>query len=154
MQAMARTRPMTLIALQRRTARLMIDELTERMHASGYSWAPARHYPVFENIDAAGTRLTVLASRAGITHQAMAQLVYELEEHNVVERVADPSDGRAKLVRLTDEGRERVDVALRHIAAIEDMWTQLWRRSGLADDPRAALERALHDVESTDRHSA
>jgi DNA-binding MarR family transcriptional regulator len=150
---MPSNRPMTLIALQRRTARLMIDELTERMHASGYAWAPARHYPVFENIDAGGTRLTVLAARAGITHQAMAQLVYELEEHKIVERIADSSDGRAKLVRLTDEGRERVDVALRHIAAIEDTWTQLWRRSGLAGDPRAALEAALHEVESTDRYS-
>lgn len=140
---------MTLIALQRRTARLMVDELTELMHDAGYSWAPARHYPVFENIDPAGTRLTVLASRAGITHQAMAQLVCELEERGIVKRVPDPSDGRARLVRLTDEGRRRVKVALRHIAAIEEKWTQRWRRAGLRGDLRAALEAALHDAEES-----
>ncbi len=140
---------MTLIALQRRTARLMIDEMTEGMHDAGYSWAPARNYPVFENIDPTGTRLTVLAGRAGITHQAMAQLVCELEERGIVERVADPSDGRARLVRRTDEGRMRVGVALRLIAAIEEKWTQSWRRAGLRGDPRAALEAALHDLEES-----
>jgi DNA-binding MarR family transcriptional regulator len=139
---------MTLIALQRRTARLMIDELTELMHASGYPWAPARHYPVFENVDPAGTRLTVLAARAGITHQAMAQLVRELEERDVVERIADPSDGRARLVRLTDEGRTRVEVALRHTAAIEDSWTARWRDAGLKGDVRSALEAALPELEA------
>jgi len=140
---------MTLIALQRRTARLMIDEMTERMHESGYSWAPPRHYPVFENINYAGTRLTVLAGRAGITHQAMAQLVRELEERGIVERVPDPSDGRARLVRLTDEGHQRVKVALGHIAAIEEKWTQRWRGAGLRGDPRAALEAALNHAEET-----
>ena len=38
---------MTLIAVLRGTARSMVDEMTARMEASGYSWAPARHYPVF-----------------------------------------------------------------------------------------------------------
>jgi len=141
---------MTLIALQRRTARLMIDEVTERMHATGYSWAPARHFPVFENIDPRGSRLTVLAARAAMTHQAMAQLVGELEEYDIVERVPDPSDGRARLVRLTDEGRERVKAALRHIVAIEAEWTQRWQRAGLRGDARAALEAALEDMESSE----
>jgi DNA-binding MarR family transcriptional regulator len=138
---------MTLIALQRRTTRLMIDEVTERMRAAGYPWAPARHYPVFENIDPAGTRLTVLASRAGITHQAMAQLVGELEERGIVERVPDTSDGRARLVRLTGDGRQRVKVALRQIAVIEEKWMDRWRRAGLRGDPRAALEVALDHAE-------
>jgi DNA-binding MarR family transcriptional regulator len=111
---------MTMIAVLRRTSRLMVEEITERMEAAGYTWAPARHYPVFENIDPAGTRLTVLAARAGITHQAMAQLVAELEERGIVERIADPSDGRARLVRLTDEGHARVKTALKQIAVIEE----------------------------------
>ena len=134
-----------MIAVLRRTSRLMVDEMTERMQAAGYPWAPARHYPVFENIDPTGTRLTVLAARAGITHQAMAQLVSELEERDIVERVADPSDGRARLVRLTDEGRERVKTALNQIAIIEKEWNRRWRRAGLHGDLRVALETALRE---------
>jgi DNA-binding MarR family transcriptional regulator len=143
-----RQRAITLIALLRRTSRLMIEEITERMEAAGYPDSPARHHPVFENIDPDGTRLTVLAARAGITHQAMAQLVAELEERGVVERAADPSDGRARLVRLTDHGREIVRAALREIAAIEAKWRRRWRRAGLHGDPRQALEAALREEET------
>lgn len=140
-----RQRAITLIALLRRTSRRMVEEITERMEAAGYPDSPARHYPVFENLDPEGTRLTVLAGRAGITHQAMAQLVAELEERGIVERVADPSDGRARLVRLTDDGREIVRAALKQIATIEDKWRRRWRRAGLQGDPRTALEVALRE---------
>jgi DNA-binding MarR family transcriptional regulator len=143
-----RQRVITLIALLRRTSRRMVEEITERMEADGYPNAPSRHHPLFENIDPEGTRVTVLAARAGITHQAMAQLVSELEERGIVERVADPSDGRARLVRLTGEGRERVRAALEQIAAIEDKWRKRWRRAGLRGDPRAALEAALREDDS------
>jgi DNA-binding MarR family transcriptional regulator len=138
----------SLIALLRRSARVMVDEITGRMEAAGYPWAPARHYPVFENIDPDGTRLTVLAGRAGITHQAMAQLVCELEERGIVERTPDPSDGRARLVRLTDDGRQRVRVAVREIAEIEMKWIDRWRRAGLKGDPREALEAGLRETDS------
>ncbi len=140
---------MTLIAVLRRTARVMIDEMTEQMEAAGYAWAPARHYPVFEGIDPEGTRLTVLAARARMTHQAMAQLVTELEERGIVERVADPSDGRARLVRLTDEGRQRVKTALQEIAIIEARWNQRWNHAGLEGDLRTALEAALREAEAS-----
>jgi DNA-binding MarR family transcriptional regulator len=141
-------RVITLIALLRRTSRRMVEEITERMEADGFPNSPSRHHPLFENIDPEGTRVTVLAARAGITHQAMAQLANELEERGIVERVPDPSDGRARLVRLTDEGRERVRAALDQIAAIEDKWRKRWRRAGLQGDPRAALEAALREEDA------
>src|SRR5947209_7292090 len=144
--ASERRAAVTMITLLRRTSRLMVDDITERMEADGYSWAPARHYPLFENIDPDGTRLTVLAARAGITYQAMAQLVVELEERGIVERVPDPSDGRARLVRLTEEGRRRVKIALRHIRAIERQWLRRWRHAGIDGDPHAAMEAALRDA--------
>jgi DNA-binding MarR family transcriptional regulator len=140
-----RERAITLIALMRRTSRLMVEEITERMEAAGYPDAPSRHHPVFENVDPEGTRVTVLAARAGITHQAMAQLVAELEERQLVERVADPSDGRARLVRLTEDGRAVVRDAIEQIALIEEKWLRRWRQAGLDGDPRAALEAALRE---------
>lgn len=139
-------RAVTLIALLRRTSRTMIAEITERMEATGYPNSPARHYPVFENIDPDGTRLTVLAARAGMTHQAMAQLVHELEERGIVERRPDPSDGRARLIRLTEDGRVIVRAALKQIAAIEANWCERWQRGGLQGDPRTALEAALAEA--------
>ena len=52
----------------------------------------------------AGTRAQELAQRLGITKQAMSQFIRELQTRGYVEQVPDPSDTRAKLVRLTKRG--------------------------------------------------
>jgi DNA-binding MarR family transcriptional regulator len=53
----------------------------------------------------------------------MAELVAYLEGHRYVERIPDPRDRRAKLVRATDRGREVYAVAREAIAEIEAEWT-------------------------------
>jgi DNA-binding MarR family transcriptional regulator len=55
-------------------------------------------------LDATGPRATTLAQRAGITKQAISQLVGELEARGYVEQVADSTATRAKIVRLTKRG--------------------------------------------------
>lgn len=49
--------------------------------------------------------MTVLARTARITKQSMSALIDHLEKTGYVERVADPDDARASLVRLTTRGR-------------------------------------------------
>jgi DNA-binding MarR family transcriptional regulator len=143
-----RSRVVTLIALFRETARLMVDELVERLHAAGYRDHTAAHHPVFENIDREGTRLTVLAARAGMTHQSMGELVRTLEHRGYLERRSDPSDGRATLVLLTAHGREAARRAVAEIAEIEAAWLERLRRAGLDADLRAVLEAALREREA------
>ncbi len=53
----------------------------------------------------------------------MAELVAHLERHGYVERVPDPEDRRAKLVRVTDRGREAYAIAREVIAEIDREWT-------------------------------
>jgi DNA-binding MarR family transcriptional regulator len=55
-------------------------------------------------LDETGARPTALAQRAGITKQAISQLVRELEARGYVEQVPDSTDTRAKIVRLTKRG--------------------------------------------------
>jgi DNA-binding MarR family transcriptional regulator len=145
------TRQVTLISLFRRTAQLMVAELVERLTAAGYPDLPAATHPVFENIDREGTRLTELAARADMTHQSMGELIDTLEQRGYVERRPDPADGRARLVCLTDKGRQMTRVALREIAAIEANWTQAWKAAGLRTDLRTALEHSLTDTNSPPR---
>ena len=52
----------------------------------------------------AGTRAQELAQRLGVTKQAMSQLIRELQTRGYVEQVSDPTDTRAKLIRLTKRG--------------------------------------------------
>jgi len=140
-------RVVTLIALLRRTSQLMVEEITTRLEAAGFSDVPPAYHPIFENIDPEGTRLTVLAARTRLTHQSMGELVAELQRRGYVERVADPADGRARLVRLTDKGRDLVRSAIREIAAIEQKWVRLWRKAGLKGDLRAPLAAALREAD-------
>jgi DNA-binding MarR family transcriptional regulator len=80
---------------------------------------------VFQFLDDDGTTVSTLAERAGVSKQAMADLVVHLELHGYVTREPDPSDGRAKLVLLTDRGREVMDIALGAVPAIEQQLAEL-----------------------------
>jgi DNA-binding MarR family transcriptional regulator len=82
------------------------------------------HLQVFGAIKANGTRLTELASAAGLSLSAMAELVDGLEHLGYLERRADPDDGRAKLVCLTERGWDAIREGRRLIASIERDWAQ------------------------------
>ena len=71
-----------------------------------------------------GTRLTDLAEQAQITKQSAGFLVDQIERAGFVERVADPDDARARLVRFTERGREGVRVARK----VEGQVLREWRR--------------------------
>jgi len=66
--------------------------------------ARVAHTTLLPHIDLEGTRATEIARRAGITKQAVGQLVDDMIGLGMLERVPDPDDGRAQLVRFTDEG--------------------------------------------------
>ena len=91
--------------------------------AAGHSAIHPPHLPVFEYVDHdRGSRITDLARHANVTAQAMSEVVAYLERHGYVERVADPDDGRAKLVRLTKRGHDVYGVAGVVIRDLEAAW--------------------------------
>ncbi len=77
---------------------------TEKLRARGYESLTLAHLALLPHLDAEGTRVTTLAERAGMTKQGMGQLVLDLERRGYAERVADPADRRAALVRFTAAG--------------------------------------------------
>jgi DNA-binding MarR family transcriptional regulator len=96
-----------------------------------------------------GSRVTDIAERAQLTKQTVVYLVNELERLGYVERVPDPADGRAKLVRPTERGHAAVAEARRVAAELEAEWTALIGRERMAG-LRAGLE-ALHGALWPDR---
>jgi DNA-binding MarR family transcriptional regulator len=135
----------TIIALFRRTAQAMISDLVERIHVAGFEEMTEGLHPLFENVDAEGTRLTVLAARAEMTHQSMSELIQAASARGLVERRPDPSDGRARLVCLTPRGRQMVMRAYREMARIEGEWSAHWAAAGFVGDMRSVLLRALRE---------
>lgn len=90
-----------------------------RLAERGHPDVRFAHGSVFQFLDDDGTRVSLLAERAQVSKQAMAQLVAHLEEHGYLQRVPDPGDRRAKLVRATDRGREVFAVAGELMAEID-----------------------------------
>ena len=64
----------------------------------------AAHIHVTRHLDLQGTRLTELAQKAGMSKQAMGDLVDQCEAWGLVTREPDPRDARARLVQFTPTG--------------------------------------------------
>lgn len=137
----------TVIALFRRSARLMVDELVQRLDAAGFPDISPSEHLIFENLPPGGARVTELAARIGMTRQAASELVAALEARGYLERRPDSADGRARVVLLTPQGRHLVRAALREIAAIEQNWARYLVRAGLPGELLPALQAAVHQAE-------
>lgn len=99
--------------------RLFQEELFTRLVEAGLTDARVAHTHVTAYIKAEGSRLTELAAQARMTLPAMSELVDDLQRLGIVERRRDPTDGRAKLICLTDAGWEAMGTARRAILEIE-----------------------------------
>ena len=77
------------------------------------------HTNLLPHLDFEGVRITELARRLDISKQAVSQTIAELELMDVVETIPDPSDGRARLVRFTDKGRQAIFQGLSVLKGIE-----------------------------------
>jgi DNA-binding MarR family transcriptional regulator len=128
--------------------RVLAAELIEALGERGWSDVRPGHLAVFLHVDRrSGTRLTELARRGRISKQGMMLLVDDLESRGYVRRVADPTDGRAKVVRLTARGRRAVADARRAVQATE---VRLRRELGdrRVDALRESLELLVGDGEA------
>lgn len=75
-------------------------------------------------IDDEGSRITTLAASAQVTKQTAGYLVDQLERLGYVERVPDPTDARARLVRPAARAREASEVANRIERRVEAEWQE------------------------------
>jgi DNA-binding MarR family transcriptional regulator len=112
--------------------------VTARLALHGYDDFPFASASLLWLMDEGGTRSTVLAQRAGVTKQAMSQLVRLMERQGYLEQVPDPTDTRAKVVRMTERG-EAVKIAC--VEVREELNRKVARSLGM--DEAALLEANL-----------
>ena len=117
------------------------EELSRRIADTEFSDIRVTHGCVFGNIDPEGTRLTELATRARMTKQSVGEVATDLEQRGYVERVPDPSDGRAKIIRLTERGHKAQALGFELIADIEREWGER-----IGEERVAVLRDALEAI--------
>lgn len=124
---------------QRRALRKFVEQ--------GYEGLQPAHTAVIGNLGLEGARLTDLARRATMTKQGMGQLVTEVERIGYVERVPDPTDHRAKIVRFSPRGRRLVFHAAKIGEQIQEEYARLIgrRRLKVLHDTLEDLSNGLRD---------
>ncbi|WP_345313518.1 MarR family winged helix-turn-helix transcriptional regulator [Gordonia alkaliphila] len=103
--------------------RWLEDRALAAVHRAGGTDVTPAQARLLQRVDPRGTRLSELAERALVTKQTAATLVTRLVAAGYLERVADPDDGRARLLRLTDRARDLAVAADGAVGAALDEWT-------------------------------
>ena len=109
--------------------------------AAGLAEIRPAHGPIFQLLPPEGERVTELAARIGTTKQAVGYLIAYLETQGYLERVPDPSDGRAFLVRRTEKGWRVNQTARRLVEEVQADWA-----TQIGDDRMAQLIELLQDL--------
>lgn len=96
-------------------------------------------------------RATTLATIEGVTAPTMTALITSLERDGLVERRADPADGRASVVAITESGSAYIEARRdAHIAeltaGIDELPQPLKTELVSAADALAALAQRLGDT--------
>lgn len=102
----------------------MIAEFMSEIEKSEFDDIRPTHGCVFRYLRSRGMRLTEMAERANMTKQSVGEVVDDLVGRDYVERVPDPDDRRAKLIRLTARGRKAQAFGFRVFAEIEERWAE------------------------------
>ena len=118
-----------------------IEELSDRLAEHGYEGIREGHGCVFGFIEPEGSRLTYLAEASGLTKQAVGEAVDDLQRLGYVERAPDPTDGRAKIVHLTDKGADARAVGRQALDDVERRWAEQ-----VGEERMAAMRETLEDV--------
>jgi DNA-binding MarR family transcriptional regulator len=102
--------------------RALEQRVLAALHDAGFDDTTMAQGRVFARIGENGTRLTELAEMAQVTKQTAAFLVDRLERGGYVERTPDPTDARARLVRIAERGRAAQAVAAVAERQVEAEW--------------------------------
>jgi len=97
---------------------LALSNLAARQQVS------AAHIHITRHVGLGGSRLSELAESAGMSKQAMSDLVNQCEAWGLVQRHPDPRDGRAKVIRFTPMGFDWLHAFERSVQQAESEWRE------------------------------
>jgi len=117
------TTDMLIGALLRVPAQAVHRRLISELNAAGFEELRLPHMAVLQFPGPDGVRPGTLAERAGMSKQAMNQLLRSLEDLGYIVRSDAPNEGRARIVRFTQRGRAAYSKVHDILRDIEREWS-------------------------------
>lgn len=114
-----------------------------KLHERGHTGLHLAHTNMLRHLDVDGTRITTLAERAGVSKQAIGNLVGELEAKAYVLREPDPQDRRAVRIRFTATGWQFLQDAYVVKREIETEYSTVLGEHGMQELQRL-LRQLIH----------
>ncbi|MET7638423.1 MarR family transcriptional regulator [Streptomyces sp. NPDC005438] len=130
------------LAVFLRRARATSGELAREVHPD---LEPAAYGLLTRLAHVGPQRATELAGYFGVGKATISRQLRALENVGLVEREPDPADGRAWLVRLTEEGQVRFSLVRQARRRSHRSRLASWERSEIAE-----LARLLHRLNSAE----
>jgi DNA-binding MarR family transcriptional regulator len=119
----------------------LVDAVQEGVARRGFTGIRPAHGFAFARISSGDATTADIAEYLGMTKQAAAQLVHQLEDRGYVTRQAHPHDGRAALLALTEKGDACTRAAQDAAAEAVEHW-----RATLGEPQFRQLQRALRVI--------
>jgi DNA-binding MarR family transcriptional regulator len=110
-------------ALLRIPAQAIHRRIIKELNAAGFEELRVPHMAVLQYPGPDGVRPGVLAERAGMSKQAMNQLLRSLEGLGYIVRSDAPGEGRARIIGFTKRGRAAFLKVYDILRDIEREWT-------------------------------
>jgi DNA-binding MarR family transcriptional regulator len=121
--SVVKTKDMLIGALLRVPGQAVQRRIIQRLNASGFDDIRVTHMPVLQFPGPDGVRPGALAERAGMSKQAMNQLLRSLEGLGYIVRSDAPDHGSARIVRWTKRGRAAYAAMVGILHDIESEWS-------------------------------
>jgi DNA-binding MarR family transcriptional regulator len=118
-----KTKDMLIGALLRVPAQAIHRRLVSELNTAGFEELRLPHMAVLQFPGPDGVRPGVLAERAGISKQAMNQLLGSLEYLGYITRTDAPNGGRARIIRFTNRGHAAYSKIHDVLHGIEREWS-------------------------------
>jgi DNA-binding MarR family transcriptional regulator len=119
----------------------MNQELHNRLKEAGFGDVRPAHSFLFQGLMPDGATAKTLVAHLGISKQAVSQMLDYLEECGYVARKPHPSDGRGKMVVLTERGWSLVRTKENIYKEIEQRWTRM-----IGSDHMKTLQQDLKHI--------
>jgi DNA-binding MarR family transcriptional regulator len=110
-------------ALLRVPAQAIHRRIIHELNAAGFEELRVPHMAVMQFPGPDGVRPSALAERAGMSKQAMNQLLRSLEGLGYIARSDAPNEGRARIIRFTKRGRAAYSKIHDILRDIEREWS-------------------------------